>query len=250
MSKIEKSPYLYTSNKTSKQTYIMKHIQIIAFDADDTLWVNEPYFQETEAEFCKLMSPYLPAHQLSEELFKTETQNMPLYGYGVKAYTLSMIETALRITENKIDPAIIQKIIDLEKYMLSRPVEVLDGVKDVLCSLEEKYKLVVATKGDLLDQERKLENSGLKRHFHHIEIMSDKQIADYQKLINQLNCNAQDFLMIGNSFKSDILPILEIGGYATYIPYHVTWVHEKVDDNLTHPNLLQVEKISEITQYL
>ena len=155
-------------------------VKIIAFDADDTLWENESYFQETEAEFCKLLEKYLPSEEISKELFKTEMQNMPIYGYGIKAFTLSLIETALRITNNKAEGEIIEQILNLSKELLNKDVVVLDGVKQVLAELQGKYKLVVATKGDLLDQERKLHKSGLEKYFHHIEIMSDKQIADYQ----------------------------------------------------------------------
>ena len=137
------------------------NLKVIAFDADDTLWVNEPYFQETEQKFCELLSPYLSRHSLSQELFKTEIDNLKLYGYGIKGYILSMIEAALKISDNTIPVEIIEKIIQYGKELLEKPIVILDGVEETLESLKGKYKLVVATKGDLLDQRRKLHNSGL-----------------------------------------------------------------------------------------
>ncbi|MEO6357114.1 MAG: HAD family hydrolase, partial [Ferruginibacter sp.] len=147
-------------------------IKVIAFDADDTLWINEPYFQETERKFCALLEDYLPHHSISQELFKTEMQNLSLYGYGVKGFMLSMVETAIRITDKALPGHIVEKAIGYGKELLDKPIEMLDGVEAVLQSLAKKYKLVVATKGDLLDQERKLKKSGIEHYFHHTEIMS------------------------------------------------------------------------------
>jgi len=158
-------------------------IKVIAFDADDTLWVNEPYFQETEKKFCDLLEDYLPHHSVAKELFKTEMDNLALYGYGVKGFMLSMIETALRVSNNTVNNTVLEKAIVYGKELLEKPIELLDGIEDVLKQLKGKYRLVVATKGDLLDQERKLKKSGIEHYFHHIEIMSDKQEKDYIKLI-------------------------------------------------------------------
>ena len=221
-------------------------IKAIAFDADDTLWVNEPYFLATEKKFCQLLADYMPEHTVSQELFKTEMQNMAIYGYGVKAFILSIIETALRISNNTVPPVIIEKIIDYGKEQLNQPVELLDGVAEVLPALKEKYKLVVATKGDLLDQERKLRKSGIEHFFHHIEIMSDKQEADYLKLIRHLDIQSSEFLMIGNSLKSDVLPVLAVGGHAVHIPYHTTWAHEVVEDSVQHSNFRHFENLKDI----
>lgn len=221
-------------------------IKVIAFDADDTLWINEPYFQETEKKFCQLLEDYLPQHTISQELFKTEIANLPLYGYGVKGFMLSMIETALRVTEKTASVQVIEKAIEYGKELLARPIELLEGVEEVLQALKEKYRLVVATKGDLLDQERKLKKSGIEHYFHHIEIMSDKGGEDYKKLIKHLDIKPDQFLMLGNSLKSDILPVLAIGGHAIHIPYHTTWQHEKVEHNVEHPNFKQVEHITEV----
>jgi putative hydrolase of the HAD superfamily len=221
-------------------------ITVIAFDADDTLWVNEPYFRETEEQFAGLLEDFMPRHSILAELYKTEISNLPLYGYGIKGFMLSMIETALRITSGKIDPIVVSKAIELGQEMLNKPVELLDGVEEVLKALHGKYRLVVATKGDLLDQQRKLTKSGLDHYFHHIEIMSDKQEKDYQKLIKHLDCKPEEFLMLGNSLKSDVLPVLNIGGHAVHIPYHTTWVHESIDHTIEHPNFHQMESLSEV----
>ena len=181
--------------------------KIIAFDADDTLFVNEPYFQEVEHKFCVLMQDYLSIQGLSQELFKTEIENLPLYGYGIKGYILSMIEAAMKISNNTISLEVIEKIIEHGKELLQKPIELIDGVEETLKSLHGKYKLVVATKGDLKDQQSKLHRSGLGHYFHHIEVMSDKQEINYEKLLKRLEIEPKDFLMIGNSLKSDVLPV-------------------------------------------
>ncbi|TBO44247.1 HAD family hydrolase [Pedobacter kyonggii] len=221
-------------------------ITVIAFDADDTLWVNEPYFRETEEQFAGLLEDFMPHHSILAELYKTEIANLPLYGYGIKGFVLSMIETVLRITEGKIDPIVISKAITLGQEMLNKPVVLLDGVEEVLKALHGKYRLVIATKGDLLDQQRKLTKSGLDHYFHHIEIMSDKQEKDYQKLIKHLDCKPEEFLMLGNSLKSDVLPVLNIGGHAVHIPFHTTWVHEHIDHTIEHENFYQMESLSDV----
>lgn len=221
--------------------------QIIAFDADDTLWKNETLFQEIEEQYCKLLSGYHPAVEISAELFKTEMQNLRIYGYGIKSFTLSMIETALRITGYKVDNVLISQVIDFGKELLDMPVEILPGVEKVLCSLSEKYKLVVATKGDLLDQERKLARSGLQQYFHHVEIMSDKLVGDYRKLMKALDCAPDNFMMIGNSMKSDILPVLELGGSAVYVPFEVTWAHEQAGgEEMNNPKYYRIERIEQV----
>ncbi len=221
-------------------------LKVIAFDADDTLWVNEPYFRETEEKFAALLEDYLPLHSVMNELYKTEMQNIPLYGYGIKGFVLSMIETAMRISNKNVSMGVLEKIIQYGKDQLEKPIEILDGMEEVLKQLKNKYRLVVATKGDLLDQERKLRKSGLEHYFHHIEIMSDKQESDYLKLIKHLDIQPEEFLMIGNSLKSDVMPVLAIGGHAVHIPYHTTWVHEHVEETIEHKNFRQVKSIKDI----
>jgi putative hydrolase of the HAD superfamily len=224
----------------------MKHIAVIAFDADDTLWVNEPYFRATEEKFCALLQDYLPLHSVEQELFKTEMQNLGLYGYGIKGFMLSMVETALSISNNTVPQAVIEKILQYGKDMLDHPIELLEGVEETLHALKNHYRLVVATKGDLLDQERKLKKSGLASYFHHIEIMSDKQQSDYEKLIRHLDIAPDQFLMVGNSLKSDVLPVLALGGHAIHVPYHITWHHERIDHQINHPNFRQANNLLEI----
>jgi putative hydrolase of the HAD superfamily len=187
-----------------------------------------------------LLEDYLPHHSIAQALFHTELQNIPHYGYGVKGFMLSMIETALRVSDKQINPLVIEKAIQYGKDLLDKPIELLDGIEEVLHQLKKKYRLVVATKGDLLDQERKLKKSGLSDYFHHIEIMSDKREADYRKLIGHLDIDPADFLMIGNSLKSDVLPVLGLGGHAIHIPYHTTWAHEQIDHAVEHANFREL----------
>ena len=206
-------------------------IKVIAFDADDTLWSNEPFFQEIEKQYTDLLKPYGTSEDISAALFQTEMNNLKYLGYGAKAFTISMVETALHVSGQKISGTDIQHIIELGKSLLKMPIELLPGVKETLKELKEKgkYKLVVATKGDLLDQENKLERSGLASYFDHIEVMSDKTEKEYQRMLNILQIAPSEFVMIGNSLKSDIQPVLSLGGYGIHIPFEVMWKHEVVD---------------------
>ncbi len=206
------------------------HIKVIGFDADDTLWVNETYFRDAEREFAKLLQQYETTNRIEQELYKMEIKNLPTYGYGVKGFMLSMVEMALELSNNTVPNKTINKVLEIGKEMLNKPVDLLEGVEEVLQTLSKKYKLIVATKGDLLDQERKLEKSGLLDYFHHIEVLSDKKEANYSKLLNHLDIKPSEFLMIGNSLKSDILPLINIKANAIHIPFHTTWVHEEIEE--------------------
>ena len=228
----------------------MKNIKVIAFDADDTLFINETYFAETEEKFCSLMSDYLSNQGISKELFKIQIDNLKVYGYGIKGFILSMIEAAMKISNNTISVEAIERIIQYGKELTEKPIVLLDGVEETLEALHGKYKLVVATKGDLLDQRRKLHNSGLGKYFHHIEVMSDKQEIDYTDLIKRLEIQPSEFFMIGNSLKSDVLPVLAIGGHAVHIPFHTTWEHERIDHQVVHKKFSTFEKISEVLKKL
>ncbi len=210
---------------------IYKDIEVIAFDADDTLWVNETYFREAEQRFAKLLSGFETENKIDQELFKIEIRNLETYGYGVKGFVLSMIETALELSNHKVAPGVIEEILVIGKEMLEKPIELLDGVEETLKTLAPKYKLILATKGDLLDQERKLEKSKLSRYFHHIEVLSEKKPENYMKLLAHLDIPPSKFLMVGNSLKSDVLPLIEIGSSAIHIPFHTTWAHEIIDHN-------------------
>lgn len=225
----------------------MKSIKVIGFDADDTLWVNEPYFRETEKKFCDLLRNGMSLEEVTEELLAIEIGNIPLYGYGTKAFTLSMIETSLKITNGNVSSEKISAILDLGKEQINKPIELIDGIVEALENLQGKYKLVVATKGDLLDQERKLQKSGLQKYFHHIEVMSDKKEGDYRKLIEHLDIKPEEFLMVGNSLKSDVLPVLNLGAKAVHVPFYTTWVHEMVtDQEILNVNFQKIERVSEL----
>ncbi|WP_294244183.1 HAD family hydrolase [uncultured Chryseobacterium sp.] len=228
----------------------MNSIHTIAFDADDTLWINEPYFQEAEAAFCRLFENDHPYPFVAGELLTTEICNLHLYGYGIKGFMLCMAETAVRISHGRAPLSLMSEILAIGHDLLQKPVELLEGVTETLNALTGKYRLIAATKGDLLDQERKLKKSGLLACFHHIEIMSDKKTEDYRKLMDHLDCRPEHFLMIGNSMKSDILPVLETGGYAAYVPYHVTWAHEQHDDTPESERFMQVKNIRELLKFL
>ncbi|MCB4797805.1 HAD family hydrolase [Neotamlana laminarinivorans] len=225
-----------------------KNIKVIGFDADDTLWVNETYFRDAETKFGQLLSEYETPNKLEQELFKKEIENLELYGYGVKAFTLSMVEAALELSNYNVKPKTIEAVLNIGKTMLNEPVELLDGVEEVLKTLSKKYKLILATKGDLLDQERKLEKSGLTKYFHHIEVLSEKKEGNYSKLLNHLDIKPSEFLMIGNSLKSDILPLVNLKAKAIHVPFHTTWAHEQVTENET--NGKQYQTINSLTDLL
>ena len=220
--------------------------KIIAFDADDTLWHNEPYFDEAQERFAQLFQDYTSKQEILQLILNHQVKNLPLYGFGIKAFTLSMIDSALELTNNKISGDGIQKIITIGRDLLQKPVELLPNVENVLTQLNGKYKLVVATKGDLKDQHRKLHDSGIGHFFHHIEVLSDKTELDYEKMLGRLEVAAADFIMIGNSLKSDVLPILNIGGHAIHIPYRTTWEYEKIDFEIEHENFKALENIKQV----
>jgi putative hydrolase of the HAD superfamily len=223
---------------------------IIAFDADDTLWHNEPYFDEAQERFCELFQDFASKQEILGLILNHQVKNLPLYGFGIKAFTLSMIDSALELTNQSISGQNIAKVIQIGRDLLQKPVELLPEVENVLQQLHGKYKLIVATKGDLKDQHRKLHDSGIGHYFHHIEVMSDKQEIDYQKMLGRLDCKAEDLLMIGNSLKSDVLPVLNIGGHAVHIPYHTTWEYEKIDFEINHPNFKAFSSLQEVLTLL
>lgn len=225
-------------------------IKVIGFDADDTLWVNETYFRSTEEKFADLLDGYETKNKIDQELFKMEIKNLELYGYGIKGFMLSMIESALEISNNRVSQATITGILNLGKEMLQHPVELLDGVRTVLEKLSANYRLIVLTKGDLLDQERKLENSGLSKFFHHVEVLSDKKEENYIHLLNHLQIDVNEFLMIGNSLKSDVLPLINIGAQAVHVPFHTTWQHEEVSIQENDYNYLKINKLTDVIKYL
>ncbi|MDR1684205.1 MAG: HAD family hydrolase [Elusimicrobiota bacterium] len=230
---------------------MFKNIKAVCFDADDTLWQNEPIFRRAERRYCRLMKPYSPPEETARKLFAAEVKNLPLYGYGVKAFMLSMIETALAVSGGEVSTQILQKIIAMGRKMLAHPVVLLPGAEAVLKTLSKKYKIAVATKGDLLDQQRKLAKSGLTKYLHHIEVMSEKDKNGYAKLMADLGVKPRHFLMAGNSLKSDILPVLNAGANAVYIPCKDTWEHETADESkIKSPRYAKAQNIKELLKLL
>ncbi len=223
----------------------MKNIKYVGFDADDTLWINEPFFRDTEKDFLNIF-PELDSKILFDELNDTEIRNISIYGYGIKSFVLSMLETASKLSKN-LDNDKVNSIINLGKIMLNKPVDLLPGVIEVLEYLSGKYKLFLLTKGDLVDQERKLRKSGLEKYFHYIEIMSEKKTESYLNLFDKTDINPAEFLMIGNSLKSDVVPVIRAGGYGVHIPFHTTWVHEEIDEkDIPERNYYKISNLLDI----
>lgn len=203
--------------------------QLIAFDADDTLWSNQPHFDHVEAELHKILARCGDPAVIGHNLYQVQRRNMHLFGYGAKSFMLSMIETAIELTGGAVSGADIQRIIDLGKRLLDFPIEPLPGVVDVLTELRRRgVPLMVLTKGDLFDQESKLARSGLGDFFHHVEIVSEKNEATYCRILARYHSSMEAFMMVGNSLKSDVLPVARLGGQAVHVPYHATWIHEQL----------------------
>ena len=204
-------------------------ITSIAFDADDTLWHNQYLYNMTVERFADLLSPYHDRQWIMDRLDTVESGNLAYYGYGIKSFSLSMIETAIELTEGRITGGEIQNILDYTREMIRAPVEVVPNVREVITELDPSYFLMVITKGDLLDQESKVARSGLGDLFDHVEVVSHKTPEVYAEVLKRLNIRPENFLMMGNSLRSDVLPIVEIGGVGVHIPYHSTWSHEEVE---------------------
>lgn len=224
----------------------LKDIDVVAFDADDTLWDNEIYFRESEKEFCGLLDGYANEEEVMRVLYEVEEANIPLFGYGVKSFAMSMLETVGRLTGETAPYALVKAVMGIARRQLMRPVTVISSVQTVLESLYGRCRLVMATKGDIIDQWRKVHLSGLEHYFDHVEIMCDKREADYVRMIKVLRCNADRFLMVGNSLRSDILPVISLGGYGVHIPYHTTWMHEVVDEEISHERFCELKSIKEL----
>ena len=229
----------------------MKDISLIAFDADDTLWECQTYFEAVEKEYCEVLKPYASADQVSKALFAVETANMPLLGYGSKAFLLSLLENAIEVSEGKLKAKEVKKIIDLGKGLLELPGRPMDGVEETLKVLHDtgKYHLVVFTKGELLDQENKFHRSGLSPYFDNIIVVSDKTEKSYHQLCDRYSIDVDQLLMVGNSFRSDIEPVLKLGGWAAHIPFHTVWQHEVVEE-YDHPHLLKLEFFTQLKHVL
>jgi putative hydrolase of the HAD superfamily len=205
----------------------LQPVTTIGFDADDTLWHTESIFDDTHRRYCGLLSHYHDAATVERALFATEMRNLELFGYGIKAHALSTIEAAIELSGGRVSGDEVRAIIDLAKGMLRHPVELLEGAAEVIPALATRFRLLLITKGDLRDQERKVRKSGLEPHFEHIEILSDKDAAVYQRVLSRHGISPGEFLMVGNSLKSDILPVLDLGARAIFVPYPITWEHER-----------------------
>ncbi len=208
----------------------MSRIDIIAFDADDTLWHNETLYSQAKTQFQQLLSPYGEPERIRRRLDALEEANIRFYGYGLKSFALSMVEAAIEVTEGRVAGSEMQQIIEITKRMLSAEVEQLENAEAALAALSGEYPLMLITKGDSFEQHGKIERSGLAKYFQYIEIVIDKTAHSYRTLLSKYNLEPEGMLMVGNSLRSDVLPVLEIGGQAVYIPYASTWAHEHVDE--------------------
>jgi putative hydrolase of the HAD superfamily len=225
-------------------------ITTVALDADDTLWHNESIFHLTQDQYVNLLMEYGEPDHMRARLLEVEIRNLKLYGYGVKSFTLSMIETAIDLTRGAVPAKTIAAILDLGRAMLEHPVEPLPGVAETLAALKDGYKLVMVTKGDLMNQEQKLARSGLGDCFTAIEIVSEKDANTYRRVVARQGVRAEETVMIGNSMKSDVLPALEAGLWGIHIPYHITWAHEHAEPPADSPRFAKLETISAVPLWL
>jgi putative hydrolase of the HAD superfamily len=226
-------------------------ITVVGLDGDDTLWHNESRFNLTQGEFRDLLNRHIPDADVDRRLFEVEMKNLAVYGYGVKSFTLSMIETAIQLTEGRIPASDLEVILGWGKRMLMQPTELLDGVEPALRELSRRYDLVLITKGDLFDQESKLARSGVADLFLGVEIVSEKNVSSYRGILKRRGLKVDEFVMVGNSLRSDIVPVLELGARAVHIPYHVTWHHEEVpEESLPRSGWYRLQTIAELSPLL
>jgi putative hydrolase of the HAD superfamily len=226
-------------------------LEVVALDADDTLWHNETIFHAVQAQLHQMLSQYHDAEWIDQRLYETERRNLRYFGYGVKGFVLSMIETTIELTEERVSAAEIRRIVGWGRDMLQHPVELLDGVEETVNGLAEHFRLVLLTKGDLFDQESKLARSGLGECFSAVEIVSEKDTRTYAAVMARLAVEPARFVMVGNSLRSDVLPVLQAGGAAVHIPYQTTWVHEQVpDEALRGREFARLDSIRELPVWL
>ena len=225
-------------------------ITTVGLDADDTLWHNETIFRLSQKRFVDLLADHADEPVMMGRLAEVERRNLRLYGYGVKGFTLSMLETAMELCDGAAPPHIIREILAAGREMLAHPVETLPGVDEVLAELAEKYRLVLITKGDLMDQERKLAASGLGDLFAAVDIVSEKDRSTYDRAFALHGSGAAEAVMAGNSMKSDVLPAIEAGAFAAHIPYHITWAHELADAPEGHPRYVSLSRIAELPDWI
>ena len=226
-------------------------IEAIGFDADDTLWHNEILYHQAKEELSQLMSGYQDPHHVRMLLEEIEVNNIPYFGYGIKSFTLSMIETATKISDGRISASEIENILAISKTMLSAPVDLVDGVEATLANLSEKFILMLITKGDQFEQERKINISGIANYFRYRDIVGEKSPSSYNRILEKYNLLPARFLMVGNSLRSDIIPVLKIGGYAVHIPNDQTWFHENADqEEISDLEFTELERLEHLPEYL
>ena len=225
-------------------------LQTLCFDADDTLWHNERFFQMTQAHFATLLADYVETDHLAARLLEAEKRNLGRYGFGIKGFMLSMIETALDVTDNNVPGRVIAQIIEAGQDMLAHPIELLPGVEDTIAGLAPDYRLILITKGDLLDQERKIAQSGLGDVFDGLEIVSDKSKAAYSEIFSRYETPPEATLMAGNSMKSDVLPAIDAGAWAIHIPHGVTWEIEAANPPTDRTKYFEAQDFTELPKII
>ncbi|MGH6763230.1 MAG: HAD family hydrolase [Phyllobacterium sp.] len=228
----------------------MKTLTTIGFDADDTLWQNEQFYRITERQFAELLRDFGDEKDISAKLLEAEKRNLKLYGFGIKGFTLSMIETALEVTDGQVSASVIRQILETGRELLSHPVETLPHVRETLEQLTGRYRIVLITKGDLFDQERKLAQSGLGDFFDAVEIVSDKDTATYRRIFARHGDGPERAMMVGNSLKSDIVPAIEAGSWGVYVPHDLTWIVEHVEPPLHAPRFRRVDHLGELARLI
>lgn len=228
----------------------MRGLSTIAFDADDTLWHSERVFKLTEERFTALLADYVASEGLSVRLLETERRNLQFYGFGRKGFVLSMIETAIDVTGGTVPTAILKDLIDLGRDMAAHPIEILPDVRETLEAVAARYRILLITKGDLLDQEQKLARSGLGELFQAVEIVSDKSAPTYRRIFTRHGDGPERSMMVGNSLKSDVVPAIEVGSWGIFIPHPLTWAMEHADAPKDAPRFRQIERIGELAKLL
>jgi putative hydrolase of the HAD superfamily len=224
----------------------MPQITTIAFDADDTLWQNEKYFRLTEQRFADLLRDYTDIPDLNHRLIAAVTRNLQFYGFGMKGFALSMVETALEVTDHRVPGTVIAELLAAGRELLTYPIETLPYVDQTLAALQNRYRLILLTKGDIFDQERKLAASGLADYFAAVEIVADKNALTYERIFERHTDGSVHTVMVGNSLRSDILPALEAGASAVYVPHDLTWSYEHADEPTDHPGFARIEHLGQI----
>ncbi len=221
-------------------------LKVVAFDADDTLWHNERFFKLTQARFAELLGDHADPDHLDQRLLEAERRNIGRYGFGIKGFTLSMIETAVEVSDGRVGAEAVQQIIDWGKDMMAHPVELLAGVAETIEELRRSHRLVLITKGDLFHQETKIAESGLAPHFEAIEILSEKSPEQYRKVLGRAGIDPSGFAMVGNSLRSDVQPVIDIGGHGIHIPYGILWGHERVEAEPNGPTFHRLDCFADL----